>query len=452
MAAIDGLASGLNTTQIIQQLMQIERMPQARLQSTLKLNDKAIDALQFLNTKFLAVKTASEALTKPTGWQPATASSSNEAIATATASAGAKPATLAFNVTQLAAAGSAISSGTATATTDVVASGTTIDVTKGGETRTIDVGDGSLASVAKAINDEKMGVTATAVKVADGSYKLQLSSTTTGAATGISVNAGAFTADTLGDMAELTAAQDATLEVGTTNPYTVTRASNTFSDLLDGVTITLKATGTTTVTVEGDTEAMTASVKGLIDGANAALEDIRARTSYNTTTNKGAILTGDSMLRGLQGRLLGAFSAGTTVNGTTYSAADFGITIERDGTIKLDEAKFAAAYEKDPAVAEAVLGANGGLADRLHAVADLATRPAKSTTDVGLITGAIKAREDERTQLNKNIASWDNRLEIREQTLLRQFTALERAMAQAQSQGQWLAGQLAGLQANAPQG
>lgn len=450
MASIDGLASGLNTTQIIQQLMQIERMPQARLQSTLKQNDKAIEALQFLNTKFLAIKTASEALTTATGWRPATATSSNEAVATATAKAGATPGTLTFEVTQLAAAGAAISLGTATATTDVVASGATIDLTKGTDTRTIDVGDGTLASVAKAINDEKMGVTATAVKVADGSYKLQLTSTTTGAATGISVNAGAFTAGTLGDMTELTAAKDATIQVGTTNPYTVTRASNTFSDLLDGVTITLKAAGTTTVTVEGDTAGMTASVKKLVEEANAALADIKARTAYNTTTGTGAVLTGDGMLRGLQGRVLGTFSAGTAVNGTTYSAADFGITIERDGTIKLDEAKFAAAYEKDPAIAEAVLGANGGLADRLHSVADLASRPARGTTDVGLITGAIKAREQARTQLNASIASWDDRLELREQVLVRQFTALERALAQAQSQGQWLAGQLAGLQANAP--
>lgn len=448
MASIDGLASGLNTTQIIQQLMQIERLPQMRLQSALKVNDKAIEALQFLNTKFLAIKTAGEALTTGTGWHPAKASSSNEAVAVATASAGAKPATLSFNVTQLATAGAAISSGSATATTDVVAAGTTIDVTKGTDTRTISVGDGTLASVVKAVNDAKMGVTAAAVKVADGTYKLQLTSTTTGAGTGIKVNAGAFTAATLGGMVELTAPKDATLAVGSTNPYTVTRSSNTFSDLLEGVTITLKATGSTTITVEGDTAAMTSSVKTLVDNVNAALADIKARTAYNTKTNTGAVLTGDGMLRGLQGRLLGVFAAGTTVNGTTYSAADFGLTVEQDGTIKLDEAKFASAYEKDPATAEAVLGGAAGLAGRLVDIAEVATRAEKSTTDIGLITGAIKSRERQSTQLNANIASWDNRLALREQALVRQFTGLERALAAAQAQGQWLAGQLAGLQAN----
>jgi flagellar hook-associated protein 2 len=447
VASIDGLASGLNTTDLIRQLMQIERQPQVRLQVARKANDAAIDALKGLNSKFLAIKTAAGSLTTATGWQPAKATSTNEAVALATASAGAKPASFAFEVKQLAAAGSAVSNGSVAALTDLVATGTTIDLSKGAETRTIDVGDGSLASVVKAINDEKMGVTATAVQVAPGEYKLQLSSTTTGADTGVSVAAGSFTAGSLGDVVELSAPKDAQLEVGGTNPYTVTRSSNTMSDLLDGVTLTLQSLGTTTVTVESDTEAMTGSVKTLVDEVNSALAEIKSKTAYDVETSRRSALTGDAMLRGLQGRLLGVFSEGYAVDGTTYSAADFGITIERDGTIKLDEAKLAAAYEKDPAVVEGALG-GAGLAGRLEGLAETATAPARSTTDIGLITGAIKAREQRNGQMDANIASWDNRLELRERALIRQFTALERALGQAQAQGDWLSSQLAGLQAN----
>ena len=448
MASIDGLASGLNTTDLIRQLMQIERQPQVRLQVARKANDVAIDALKSLSTTFLAVKTAAASLTTATGWQPAKASSTNEAVALATAGAGAKPASFTFEVKQMATAGSAVSNGSVAAPTDLVATGTTIDLTKGAETRTIAVGDGSLASVVKAINDEKMGVIATAVQVAPGEYKLQLGSTTTGADTGVSVAAGSFTAGTLGDVVELSAPKDAQLEVGGTNPYTVTRSSNTMSDLVDGVTLTLQSLGTTTVNVESDTEAMTGSVKTLVDNVNSALAEIKSKTAYDVETSRRSALTGDAMLRGLQGRLLGVFSGGYAVDGTTYSAADFGITIERDGTIKLDEAKLAAAYEKDPAVVEGALGGAAGLAGRLEGLAETATAPVRSNTDVGLITGAIKARELRNGQMDANIANWDNRLELRERALIRQFTALERALGQAQAQGDWLSSQLAGLQAN----
>lgn len=449
MASIDGLASGLDTTTIIQQLMQIERQPQLRIQADRRENDTAIEALKGVNTKFLAVKTAAEALTSATGWMPAKASSNDEAVAVATAGEGARPTNLSFTVTQLAAAGSSVSSGSVASLTDVVASGATIDVTKGADTRTIDVGDGSLAAVVQAINDEQMGVTATAVQVSPGEYRLQLSSTTTGADTTVGIGNGAFSAGTLGAMEELVVARDATLEVGgDVNSYTVTRPSNTMSDLLEGVTITLQSEGPATVSVESDTEAMTASVKKFVDSVNAALADIDAKTAYDTTTNQGAILSGDGMLRGLESRVLRAFSAGTTIDGVTYGAGEFGVSIERDGTIAFDEEKFAEAYREDPALVTGVLGGDTGLAGRLETVATTATDASLGTTDVGLITSAIESRERQRSRMDDSIQAWDNRLALREQALVRQFTALEVALSRAQSQGQWLASQLAGLPAN----
>lgn len=449
MASIDGLASGLNTTDLIRQLMQLERQPQLRIQQARGRNEQSITALQGLNAKFVALKATTTAMTTATGWQPAKATSSNETAVSVSAAAGAPPASLTFDVVQLAVAGSAISPGSASALSDVVASGATISVTKGTDTRSISVGDGSLGAVVKAINDEKMGVTATAVQVSAGVYKLQLSSTTTGAGTSVSVAAGSFTATTLGDVVELAKAQDAVLNVGGTNPYTVTRSSNTFSDLLDGVTMTLKAPATgVKVEVTGDTAAMTTQIAKLVEGANAVLSDIKKHTTYDATAKKGGVLVGDGLVRSLQGRVLREFAAGVTVGTTTYSAADFGITVERDGTIKLDQAKFEAAYEKDPATAEAVLGGAAGLAGRLEALAETATKPKSTTTDIGLVTGAIDSRERERTRFDASIASWDQRLELRERTLIRQFSALETALSQAQSQGQWLASQLAGLNAN----
>lgn len=444
MASIDGLASGLNTTEIIGQLMQLERLPQLRLQQSLQRTDRAIQALQGLNTRFGAIKTAAEALTKPAGWHPATTSSSDDSVATASATAGAPPARLSFRVTQLATAGSAVSTGAVGGLSEVVAAGASIELAKGATTHTIDVGDGTLSSVVRAINDADVGVTATAVQVSPGQYKLQLASTTTGADTAISVGAGAFVAGTLGDVVELSAARDATIEVGDTNPYTVTRSSNTISDLLDGVTLTLRATGDATVEVAADQDAVVNAVKAFVDGVNAAIGDIKTRTAGGPTAGPNAVLAGDGMLRNLQTRLVGAFAQGTDVDGTSHGASQLGLAIERDGTISFDQARFRAALEEDPELVQAVLG-EGGLADRVKDIAASATAPAR---DSGLIASAIEGRERQKTRTTADIARWDDRLELRERVLVRQFTALESALAAAQAQGQWLSGQLAGLQAN----
>ena len=60
------------------------------------------------------------------------------------------------------------------------------------------------------------------------------------------------------------------------------------------------------------------------------------------------------------------------------------------------------------------------------------------------ITSQIKVYQD-------RIDGFDQRLATRESTLRRQFTAMETALAQLSSQGNWLTSQLAGLHANTKQ-
>jgi flagellar hook-associated protein 2 len=68
-------------------------------------------------------------------------------------------------------------------------------------------------------------------------------------------------------------------------------------------------------------------------------------------------------------------------------------------------------------------------------------------TDVanGTLTTAIQGRNSEMRALNDQIDDWTNRLAVRQQTLNSQFTAMEVALQQSQTQGQYLSGQLTGL-------
>jgi flagellar hook-associated protein 2 len=123
-APLDGLASGLSTTALINQLIQLERAPQQRLVSKFDVNKKMITAFQTLNTKLTQLRSAGQAMAKPSAWNAMKATSSDTSVATATAAEGALPGTLSFTVANLATAGSLASASTVSSTAAVVSTGT----------------------------------------------------------------------------------------------------------------------------------------------------------------------------------------------------------------------------------------------------------------------------------------------------------------------------------------
>ena len=84
-----------------------------------------------------------------------------------------------------------------------------------------------------------------------------------------------------------------------------------------------------------------------------------------------------------------------------------------------------------------------GFAARVQAVAETA-----SDKYDGTVTGAITTHTSTITRLNASIADWDDRLELRRQTLERQYTALETALSRLNSQSTWLTSQLESLSAS----
>ncbi len=458
MASVDGLASGLNTTDIINQLMRLERQPQARLQSRQKAQETAITSLRGLNTKFLAIATAAQKLgavhpstttapaaAPPSDWALTKAASTDSTRVAASAVTGAPAASLAFNVKQMASAASKLSSQSWSKPDDAFGTGTSVTLTKDG--KSFPIAKGTLAETAAAINTANAGVTATVVQTEPNQYRLALASTTTGAASDFTLTDGG----TEVDLDTVIAGADAELRVG---DVSIKRPSNTLSDVLTGVTLTLtKADAWTTdpvskevtfadppvtVTVTKDEQGVADRVSALVDAVNAATKDVRSLTSADPVAKTRGQLYGDSSVRGLVDHLR------TAISGGTADAALTGVTVSRDGTVTLDRDKFLKALAADPAAVEKALG-EAGMAGRLDDVADLASRSATAKDGPGALTSAISTREERITGLKNGILSWDNRLALREKTLQRQYASLERALGAAQSQGQWLSGQLANL-------
>ncbi len=293
----------------------------------------------------------------------------------------------------------------------------------------------TLSDVARAISASGVGVNATAVGVSSSAYRLQLTSTTTGSASDITISGGGLDT-TLGGMQVLNAGSDAVLHVGTgPGAFDVTSPTNSITGLLPGVTITaLRADPSTQVSVDvsSDSSGIADKMASLVAAANSALAYIDQQSAYDTTSKTGGPLLADSMARDLRQQVTDA-----VIGSSTSTPALSGVSVARDGTVSFDRAAFLAAYAKDPA---AVSQTMTSMSQQLANVAKQASDPA-----VGSITTRIQGEQDSIRDYTQQIADFEDRMTLRQQTLQTQYAALETALGSLQSQSQWLTGQLASL-------
>lgn len=120
---VPGLVSGLNTTQVINALMQSVEQPQIDLQNEQSQINSNVSDYQQINSDFSTLQSAAEALASPSAWQAVQASSSDPSVATASASGSGSPSSISFSVEQLAQANTLASTGTVASTADVVGTG-----------------------------------------------------------------------------------------------------------------------------------------------------------------------------------------------------------------------------------------------------------------------------------------------------------------------------------------
>jgi flagellar hook-associated protein 2 len=427
-------------------MMTVERKPVTLLE-TRKLKFEALAAaFKDLNSRLNGFKTKVDALKDPATFFARSVSSSDDTVATATAANGTVRGTFTITTTTLARGSIAAATVTKTALTDTVALGDgtfEFKLGTGGSVVSVDVTSTmTLEQLVSAINEKNAGVRATAVNTgtaAAPAYKLSITSNATGLANDILIE----NDDTTLTITNTQGADDATFNI--TGLGAFTRSSNTFSDALDGITITLKkANSTTDLSIKYDTSATQTKIQGLIDGYNDVIRAIDSQTAPVTSadgTVKGGAFSGDAVPRVLRNSL--ATSIRSTLDGTFARLADIGIITQKDGTLQITSATLQKALEDDPeGVSTLVAGTTtvDGIADLVAAKLDAATKA---------LTGTIAARQDGITSsiqsIQKQIDSATARLVTKERTLRERFAALELLIARTQSTGDALMQQIKSL-------
>lgn len=439
-ASMPGIISGVDSATIAQ-LMALEAKQQTALKTKVTQHGTVVTALQKLNAKLATLATTAADLAKPTAWAPVKATSSSDKVAV-TATNGASTGSTTFQVKNLAVAHSVQLTELADALTDVVVPADAdgkhmVTITGSGDPVEVDAGDGSLGALVAALNRSSAGVTATTVSTVDG-YRLRITAKETGAESAFTLGSAAGAVLGGVDATRTVTGKDALLVVGGDE---VVSATNTVSGLGTGLSVVL-GSGTpinTDITVEvtGDAAAMTATMKGFIGQINAILDDIDAQATFNETTKLAGVLSREGSVRDLRSNLLSAIFP---ADGT--SMASMGVQLDRFGNLVFDEKKFTESYSADPVKVQAAFADEGGtgLVQRYGKVAKDA-----SDSVSGNLTRAVEGRQATIKQLEGSIAAWDVRLELREKTMTRQFTALDTFMNQWQNVGSWLSGQIASL-------
>jgi flagellar hook-associated protein 2 len=376
--SVDGLVTGMKTTDTINQLMQVEALPQAALKTKVGVANKVVSAYQSVNTRLASLATAAKALGNADTWTSMKATSSSDA-AVVTALPGAAPGSMSFRIDSLAAAHTmTFSAGSVTSASDNIMSGATLVVKlKDGSDKTLAPTDKSLETVVAAINAETdAAYRAAAVQITPGHYTLQLTAKETGA----TAFAGApADIDLLGAAAITTQGTNATLTVGTTNPYSIESATNTCADVLPGVTVTAvreQAVGDPRITIglSADVDGIAAKVQALVDNANVALSEIAAQTKGKTDVVAAGALVGDSAMRQLSQDILSVVSSGVAIGGSLNSFSSVGVELDRSGKLTFTKQTFVDAYKADPTKTQAFFDSytdeNGSATTRRFHLAD----------------------------------------------------------------------------------
>jgi flagellar hook-associated protein 2 len=445
-----GIGSGLDVAGIVQQLVAVERTPEAnRITKEQTATTTKISGLATLKGALSAFQNVLGPLKTVEAFSARSATSGDDEIFTATATSKAAAGSYDIEVVNLAQAQQLVSDEFAAGSTTVVGTGTlTLSLGAKSFSLSIDSNNSSLAGIRDAINaaTDNPGVRATIVQATDGAH-LVLSSATGGAANIIKVTSedadlSRLTYDAAGgntaNFAEKKAALDATIKVA---GFEHKSATNVVSDAIDGVTLTLKAAGaTTTLDVSYDTSAATTRIKNFISQYNAMQGQLASLQSVDVSTGQTGQLFGDSLARNVTSELRRGLSDTVSgLSGDYRSLAQLGITTSKDGSLTLDETKLTDALNKDFNGVGAVFGSQSGVAARL--AASIEVRLA-STGDIATRNASL----DKRTkQIAKDQAVLNARMERLTAQYTTQFSKLDSLLSQLQSTSNYLTQQLANL-------
>ncbi|UXY13707.1 flagellar filament capping protein FliD [Chitiniphilus purpureus] len=392
-----GLGSGLPVNSIISQLMDIERQPLTKLQTKSTEAQAKISAIGSLQSALSSFQARVLSLSSASAYKSVQGSLGDSAIGTVSTAVTAQAGSYTLAVKQLAqsqklksdvftSVNSPVGTGKLTIQFGTYKSGDnsfTVNGDKGAFTVDVNSTNNTLTGLRDAINAKKAGVTATIVNDGSG-YRLLLSSTDSGSANSLRVQVeddDGNATDTSGlsrfaydptatkNLSQTQAAQDAKF---TLDGIEITKPTNTVSDVLQGVTLTLQKISTldsggnpvsTSLNVSRDTSGVKKSVQDFVDAYNEFAKAADSLSFYNQEDKSSGVLNGDYVIRTMQSTIRGTLNQALGGGSHFQSLGAVGISFDAKGKMTLDAGKLQTALNERPDDVASLFAVNGVASD-----------------------------------------------------------------------------------------
>ncbi|WP_112480137.1 flagellar filament capping protein FliD [Vibrio variabilis] len=315
-----------------------------------------------------------------------------------------------------------------------------------GESFTLDLstldsdGDGTttIQELTKAINSDENnpGINASLVR-SNGETHFVLSSSKTGEANEVSVStnnipAGSEWFGQAFDPANttlLSSAKDAIIEMGGEGGLEVRSATNTFENMIDGLSVTATKvhqsgeTGTT-LTVGVDKAATKEEVNNFISAYNALIDTIDKYTSSGGEDQQRGVLAGDATVRSIESQISNVLRE--DFDGIRLT--DLGITTSRDGKLELDDDKFTAFYEANPDKLNQLFSGDDQMISRLESTVE----PYLKSSN-GVFSNRKDSLEGSIERNDLKLEALERKYQMAYDRYLKQFTQMNTIMNQMNS-------------------
>lgn len=386
-----GVFSSIDTDILVARTMAIEGMPLSRLTTRKNTYEAKKTVIESIETRFGHLQDMVEDLDTIAELRGVTTNSTDTDVVGVTVGEGATEGTYQVVVNRLAASERHVHGGVETEDTALGAAAQFV-YTYNGTQRTIQTSaTTTLEELMGLINNDSgnPGVTASILEYEQDPthvFHLVLAGNDSGGDYDITIDAGTtLTGFDSATWTETLDAVDAQIRVdGYPAADWITKSSNSIADVIPGVTLALRDTGTVTVSTTRSTTELKNNLSNLAEIYNGIVDTIENYTGYDEETGQAGALQGDSTLNGLitrvRGVMTGLLTGFDSDNDTHMMAAQIGLEIDRYGEMTFDSSTFDTAVEADYQSVLEVIGAAGqGSTDN----ADLQFSKAESITEAG---------------------------------------------------------------------
>ncbi|WP_404472874.1 flagellar filament capping protein FliD [Vreelandella venusta] len=454
-----GVGSGLDLTGLLDQLQEAERGKLAPITLQKKQQQAKISAFGQLQTSLNAFQDSVAKINDPKLYQSLSASVRGDAVK-ATTTADALPGSYRVEVSKLATSGTLASSRITEGKNEALdlQGATAMRLNFGGaDSVDIAIAPGStLSEIRDAINANKdAGVNATIINDGQG-YRLALSSKDTGAAASIDgfsfIDAsqdpvGAVAGPFTEDAGTRNGGKDAELKV---NGITITSDKNQIEGAIQGVTLNLAElsiaegeTASSTITVERDTLKQREAINGFVKAYNDLKGTIGKLTSFSGDSETAGELVGDSTVRTIESRLRSVLTGGET-GGELSTLSQLGITLQRDGKLKVEDDKLNDLVANNP---QALKDFFAGDKDINGLAGKLTNSIEQMLGSNGVVKLAISGAENRVKSLDDRFERMEKSIEGTIARYRKQFSQLDGMIAQMNSMSSYLTQQFDALDA-----